>query len=115
MPQSNRAILEAANAAIIQGNYEGFLAFCADDTEWTFIGEQTLKGKEAVRQWMVATYREPPEFTVTRMIADGDFVVALGDIVTKAESGKTATSSYCDVWRFHAGKIVELRAFVIAT
>ena len=115
MPESNRAILEEANAAIMQGNYEGFLAFCADDTEWTFVGEQTLKGKEAVRRWMAATYQEPPKFTVTRMIADGDFVVALGSIMTKAESGEAVASAYCDVWRFHAGKMVELRAFVIET
>lgn len=115
MPESNTAILAAANAAITQGDYEGFLAFCADDTEWTFVGEQTLKGKEAVRQWMAATYHEPPKFAVTRLIADGDFVVALGDIMTKAESGETVASSYCDVWRFHAGKMVELRAFVIET
>jgi hypothetical protein len=24
--------------------------------EWTFVGDKTLKGKEAVRQWMATTY-----------------------------------------------------------
>jgi ketosteroid isomerase-like protein len=37
------------------GNHEGFLSFCADDMEWTFVGDKTLKGKEAVRQWMATT------------------------------------------------------------
>jgi uncharacterized protein len=115
MSERNKAILEEANAAIAEGNNEGFLAFCADDTEWTFVGDKTLKGKEAVRRWMATTYTEPPNFSVANMIAEGDFVVALGTITTKGEDGKAAHFSYCDLWRFRGGKIAELRAFVIKT
>ena len=111
--EKNKAILEQGNAAIAEGNNEGFLLFCADHTEWTFVGEQTLKGKEAVRQYMAATYLEPPMFTVTDLIAEGDFVIALGDITLKDEAGNAIHHSYCDVWRFRNDKIVELRAFVI--
>jgi ketosteroid isomerase-like protein len=115
MSERNRAILEEANAAIATGDNEGFLAFCTEDTEWTFVGGETLKGKEAVRRWMATTYTEPPEFAVDDMIADGDFVVALGNVTTEGADGKAASSSYCDVWRFRGGKIVELRAFVVET
>ncbi|MBD1997519.1 nuclear transport factor 2 family protein [Leptolyngbya sp. FACHB-541] len=115
MSAKNKAILEEANAAIAAGNYEGFLSFCADDTKWTFVGDKTLNGKEAVRQWMATTYVEPPKFMVANLIAEGDFVTALGDITMKDEDGKAAHYSYCDVWRFHDGEIVELRAFVIKT
>lgn len=113
MSENNKAILEEANAAIAKGNNEGFLSFCSDDTEWTFVGDKTLKGKEAVRQWMVTTYTEPPKFTVVNLIAEGDFVTALGDITMKDEDGKAAHYSYCDIWRFRGGKMVELKAFVI--
>jgi uncharacterized protein len=115
MSEKNKAILEEGNAAIAEGNNEGFLSFCAEDTEWTFVGDKTLKGKEAVRQYMAATYIEPPKFTVTNLIAEGDFVMALGDITLKDKDGKAIHHSYCDVWRFRGGKIVELRAFVIKT
>jgi uncharacterized protein (TIGR02246 family) len=115
MSERNKAILTEANAAITAGNYEGFLAFCTDDTQWTFVGEQVLEGKQAVRQWMAATYDEPPKFAVAQLIADGDFLVALGDITTKDEHGKPARSSYCDVWRFRDGKLAELKAFVVQT
>jgi len=101
-------------AAIEKGDYEGFLAFCADDTKWTFLGDETLDGKNAVRQWMAMTYRDPPKFTVSQLLADGDFVVALGDIETTAEDGEKVCSSYCDVWRIRDGKLVELKAFVVA-
>lgn len=113
MSESNKAILEKANAAITQGDYEGFLSFCTDDTEWKFIGDKTLSGKEAVRQWMAATYKEPPKFRVTNLISEGDFVTALGNITMKDEEGRDVDYSYCDVWRFREGKMVELMAFVI--
>ena len=115
MSEKNKAILEEANAANAAGNYEGFLSFCADDTEWTFVGDKTLRGKEAVRQYMAETYIEPPKFTTVNLIAEGDFVTALGDITLKDENGKAAHYSYCDVWRFRGDKIVELKAFVIKT
>jgi ketosteroid isomerase-like protein len=113
MSENNKAILEAANAAIAQGNYEGFLSFCTDDTEWTFVGDRTLKGKAAVRQWMATEYVEPPLNIVANLIAEGDFVTALGDLTIKDEDGKAAHYSYCDIWRFRGDKMVELRAFVI--
>ncbi|GAB3171191.1 hypothetical protein GCM10027291_23920 [Telluribacter humicola] len=113
MTESIKAILEKANAAIIEGDHEGFLAFCTDDTEWTFIGDITLRGKEAVRQWMATAYVEPPKFNVENLIAGGDYVTALGTISMKDENGKEADYSYCDVWRIRDGKMAELKAFVI--
>ena len=114
MEEDNKAILEKANAKMAAGDTEGFLAFCSDATEWTYVGETTLKGKEAVRQYLAATNPEPPRFTVTHLIAEGDFLTALGEITTK-EDGQDVHHSYCDVWRFRDGKIVELKAFVIKT
>lgn len=52
---------------------------------------------------------------VANLIAEGDFVTALGNITMKDAAGKAAHYSYCDVWRFRGSKIVELRAFVIKT
>lgn len=115
MSNNNKAILEAANAAIAQGDYEGFLSFCTDDTEWTFVGDRTLNGKEAVRQWMVTEYVEPPLNIVANLIAEGNFVTALGDLTIKDKEGKETHYSYCDVWRFRDGKMVELKAFLIKT
>lgn len=114
MPYNNKSILEKANAAIAQGDNEGFLSFCTDDTEWKYVGDKTLKGKDAVRRYL-ETAEEPPKFTVTDLIAEGDFVTALGDITAKDEAGRMVRQSYCDVWRFRDGKMAELRAFVIET
>lgn len=109
----NKEILKKANTAITQGDNEGFLAFCTDDTEWTFTGEQTLKGKEAVRNWIKTAYKEPPNFEVVNLVAEDDFVIAIGKIKMKDENGKITTYDYCDVWKFRNAKMAQLNAFVI--
>jgi uncharacterized protein len=113
MSDTHKAVLTKANEAISHGDYEGFLAFCTD--EWTFVGDRTLKGKDAVRRYMAETYREPPVFTVHRMIAEGDFVTAIGEITLKDDAGTPTHYSYCDVWRFDDGRMAELHAYVVET
>ena len=113
MSEKNKAILQNANAAVAKGDYEEFLSHCTEDTEWTFVGDRTLRGKEAVRQYMKATYIEPPRFRVDRLIAEGDFVTALGDIDLRDATGKVVHYAYCDVWLMRDDKLAELRAFVV--
>ena len=113
MSDKNEAILEKANSAISKGDYEGFLTFCTEDTEWTFTGDTVLKGKEAVREWMTENYTEPPDFMVERFIAVDDSVVAMGKIWLRNGDGEKTEHAYCDVWRFRDGKMCELRAFVV--
>ncbi|ANH69941.1 nuclear transport factor 2 family protein [Mitsuaria sp. 7] len=113
MSDRNKAALTAANAAITRGDTEGFLAYCAEDILWTTVGEDTLNGKAAVREWMSTGYAEAPSFTVTDLVAERDFVIALGTIESKGDDGKPIQNAYADVWRFRDGLMVELRAFVI--
>jgi ketosteroid isomerase-like protein len=113
MSEKNKAVLQQANAAVTRGDYEGFLSHCTDDVRWTFVGDRILAGKEAVRQYMKATYIEPPTFTVAHLIAEDDFVTAIGDISLQDEAGKVSHFAYCDVWRIRGGKLAELRAYVI--
>ena len=113
MSESNKDVLLKANAAVTRGDNEGFLACCTDDLVWSTVGGETLRGKETVRAWMVDGYAEPPKFTVRELVAEGDLVVALGDIESKDEQGNTVQNAYSDVWRFRDGKMAELRAFVV--
>ena len=47
MSSRNKEIVEKVNAAFAANDLEGFLALCADDVEWSMIGEKTCKGKAA--------------------------------------------------------------------
>lgn len=113
MSEGNKAVLREANAAIDRGDTEAFLSYCTDDLEWIAVGDMKLSGKDAVRKWMATAYSEPPKYTVAEMIAEGDSLVAIGDIMAKDEDGKTVPHKYCDVWRFRGGKMAKLQAFVI--
>jgi ketosteroid isomerase-like protein len=113
MSSAHKITLQQANEAVTRGDHEGFLSFCTENTKWTFVGERTLEGKAAVRQYMAETYKEPPRFHVERMIAEGDFLSATGKIALKDDTGKTTQYAYCDVWRFEDGKLAELHAYVV--
>lgn len=113
MQKDNKIILEKANAAISKGDYEGFLSYCTEDTKWEFVGEKTLIGKDAVREYMAIAYLEPPKFSVENLIAEGEFVTAIGSIRMKNSDGRMVDYSYCDIWRLHDEKLAELKAFVI--
>jgi ketosteroid isomerase-like protein len=58
MVENNKSILEKANSAITEGGKEGFLSHCTENTEWVFVGDRILQGKEAVRQWIATRYSE---------------------------------------------------------
>jgi ketosteroid isomerase-like protein len=104
-----------ADAAFAKGNIEAFLALCSEDVEWTMVGQKYTKGKDAIREWLASMNSEPPKFTVGKVIAEGDFATAYGDMTMKDRDGKIVPYSYCDIYHFRNDKIVELRSFVIKT
>ena len=120
MSEKNREIVEKANALLADGKTEEFLLLCAEDIEWTLLAEtpSTMKGREAIRAFMASSSKEcsePPKFTVDNVIAEGEFVVANGDMAMTSKEGETVPYAYCDIYRFQNGKIAELRTFINKT
>ena len=115
MSVRNKEVVEKVNAAFAKGDVEAFLACCADDVVWTMVGDKTVKGKGAIREWMGSMPMDPPKFSVDAVVADGDFATAFGDMTMTEKDGSIVPYSYCDVYRFRGDKIVELNAFVIRT
>lgn len=113
MQLSNREVLEKANAAVAAGDYEAFIRYCTEDTEWEFTGEQILRGKEAVRQYMAKSYIAPPKFRVAQFISEGNWLTAMGEISLLNDAGAWIDYAYCDVWQFREGKLAKLKAFVV--
>lgn len=48
MAENNKIILEKPNAAIAEGDNEGFLSFCTDNMECTFVGDKTLQNQAKI-------------------------------------------------------------------
>jgi ketosteroid isomerase-like protein len=119
MSDANRDTIRKVNEAFAAGRFDEFLNYCAEDIEWTIVGDRIVKGRENIRQWMNqmgAENPEPPQFKdFDPLISDGDYVVSRGEMTMKDKSGKTVPYSYCDIYRFQGGEIAELRSFVVST
>ncbi len=103
---------------LAEGKSEEFLLLCAEDVEWTLLAEtpSTMKGRAAIGEFMASSQgSEPPKFTVDKVIAEGEFVVANGDMTMKSKEGETVPYAYCDMYTFTEGKIAKLRTFVNKT
>ncbi|KGE12680.1 nuclear transport factor 2 family protein [Sphingobacterium deserti] len=111
--QTNKDILIRANEAVAAGRYEEFLSYCDDDSVWTFVGDEVLEGKVAIRSYMEKTYIEPPIFDVEQLVGEGDYVTAVGKITLTDAHKKSTVYDYCDIWRVKEGKLFTLKAFVI--
>jgi len=109
---TNREILEQANQAFSRRNYEEFLAYCTEDTTWTYVGDRTLEGKDKIREYLATAYHEST-FQTEKFIEEGEYLVAIGWIKMKDKEWKLKSYSFCDVWKFRDGKMAELKAFVI--
>jgi len=109
----NTKILQDANQLVREGKYEEYLSYLTEDSKWVFVGERTLLGKEAVRQYIKEFYLAPPIFDAERYIAEGNFVTVTGNISLKNGDGSYSHYNYCDIWRFDNGKLAEVTAYVI--
>lgn len=113
MPQSNRSILEAANSAIKEGDFDGFLSHCAEDIHWDMVGDELIEGKTAVKRWMERTYVNPPKFSAENFISEDNRLAVFGKIEITDKNGASTHFRYCDVWQIRDGKLADLKAYAV--
>ena len=114
MSDRNKQIVEEINAAFAKGDAETFLSHCVDNVTWTMVGEKVNKGKTAIREWMASMKNTgPPRLTFEKLIADDNSVVCCGDMLMKDKTGIEEKYSFCDIYEFSGGKIVDLQSFVV--
>jgi ketosteroid isomerase-like protein len=112
MSETNREIVEKVNTAFSENKPEVFLNYCDENVEWTMVGDRTVSGKPAIRKFMSSMEgMAPPKFTVDEIIEGGNSIACYGDMTMADENGKDTAYSYCDVYRFHDGKIKALRSY----
>lgn len=108
-------------AAFGQGDLPAILAKLADDIDWehdTFPNEvpwmQPLKGRDQVPRFFQALAEQVDfkDFKPTRLLADGDLVVALCDVdyVVRATAKRVVEIDEVHLWRFNAqGQVSRFR------
>ena len=112
MTVTNKEIIEQAYASFAAGDIPAALAAFADDIEWSepdgYPLAGTYVGPQAVLEDVFMHLGEIGDhFSVVpeRFVADGDTVVALGNLAWKnKETGAPASVKMAHVWTFRNGK-----------
>ena len=116
MALNRKEIVERINQAFAENNLEKVLPFCTEDLTWNMVGDTSKKGKNSIRQWIASMNPQPPKLTIRETIAEGDSVVARGDMtMQETKSGPWIPYAFCDIYRFAGDKVAELTAFVVRT
>jgi uncharacterized protein len=106
--------VERYMAAYDLHDVEGVLALLSEDVEWEAPGAFRLRGREGfAREMANPAYVHPPDITVTRLIAEGDVVVAEGRVRTIAREGGEVHIAFCDVFELESGRIRRLTSYLM--
>jgi ketosteroid isomerase-like protein len=118
-PTENKAFVQSIFEARARRDPAPFVAAMADDFVWRIIGSTAWSGayvgKAEVRERLLKPLYEqftaPSAITTSRILADGDFVVAecRGDATTT--SGEKYCNTYCFIIRLADGKLKELTEY----
>lgn len=108
---NNEEIFMKANKALAEGNYEEFIEYCAEDIKWINVGGNIFNGKTEILTYINSSYDEI-SFTTEDHITEKDIVIEFGQIVFDNIDNQKE-SSYCDIWKFENGLIIQIKSFVI--
>jgi ketosteroid isomerase-like protein len=116
---ANVEAMRAAFAGLQNGEQGPFFGLISDDVVWTVIGTTpvsgTVHGKaafaERVGRPLQERLAEPIRSSPRQILADGDHVVALWDGTSTMRNGEPYQQSYCWVFRFAGGAIVEATTY----
>jgi ketosteroid isomerase-like protein len=117
---SARDVVLAHYTALAARDRAAALATLAEDVDWELIGPPAIpfagprRGREAVADFFAAISRlvEIEEFALTRLIEDGDTIVALGHERFRVKAtGRAWNAAWVQVHTVVAGKIVHFREY----
>jgi len=90
------------------------LACLTDDVVWEMPGFFYHKGKEAFDKEIENPNADGhPEISITRMVEEGNIVIAEGAVKAKLKDGNVIDAVFCDVFHFNNGKISKLTTYLM--
>jgi ketosteroid isomerase-like protein len=95
-------------------DHEKILSCLTDDVVWEIPGFYFLNGKAAFDKEIDNPNADGhPGIKVTRLIEEGNVVVAEGAVEAKMKDGSKLDAVFCDVFYFTNGKISKLTSYLI--
>lgn len=112
------------NKRAVEAYMEGFrktdrpqiLSCLTDDVEWVLPGAFHVRGKDEFAKHIVDEgFAGQPQITVSRLIEEGDVVVAEGSVRAPKQDGTFLNLVFCDVFDMRDGKIWRLVSYLMET
>lgn len=95
-------------------DHEKILSCLTDDVVWECPGFYTHKGIAAFdKEIENPNANGHPDITVTRLVEEGNIVVAEGTVEAKIKDGTQLHLVFCDVFHFTHGKISKLTSYLM--
>jgi ketosteroid isomerase-like protein len=115
MPLSpNKQVVERYMEGFRRTDRPAILSCLADDVEWILPGAFHLRGKAEFDAHIVDPDALPnPAITVTRLIEEGEIVVAEGTVRAGRKDGSVVDLVFCDVFELRGGLIGKLTSYLM--
>ena len=105
----NQALFDKVLTTFDNNDSDGLLDLMTDDFEWDMVGEQTVKGKEQVRQMFEKTEgSEMISCTKELKMLDGNNAGCNGIVKMKNAKGEISEMYYCDLYVFENGLLKKM-------
>ena len=110
----NKKTVERYMEAFAMSDHAEVLACLTDDVEWEVPGAFHLKGKASFDLEIEnPEFAGSPAITITRMVEDGDVVVAEGAVHQHRKDGGVLDLRFCDVFVLREGRIEKLTSYLM--
>jgi uncharacterized protein len=111
---SNKKIVEKYMEGFRAHDHAKILSTLTDDVEWEMPGYFHHHGKEAFdKEIENEAFTGMPVIHITRMVEEGDIVVAEGEVKAQMKNGAVLDAMFCDVFHFNKNKISKLTSYVM--
>jgi len=116
----NKQAIVNAYAAMAAGNPAPYLDLLSDDISITMFGDhrfaRTFKGRTDIYDNLFGPIREVLDGTIrmngTNALAENDTVIVEARGEARTKDGRAYKNTYCFVFRFESGKIIESREYL---
>ena len=110
----NKRTVDRYMAGFRVSDHAEILSCLTDDVEWEIPGMFHSLGKAAFdKEIENEAFVGRPDIAVSRLIEEGDIVVAEGSVRAQKRDGGALSLRFCDVFVLQAGKIKRLTSYLM--
>jgi ketosteroid isomerase-like protein len=111
---AKKTLVETYFDGFRRGDHQQILACLTDDVAWDIVGYTSLAGKEAFdREIENDAFEGRPTLDISRLVEDGETVIALGVGEASLKTGDRNRFAFCTVCTFAGDLIRKVESYIV--